>query len=256
MKIALIGAGRVARFLGHRLQAQGHEITGVYSRTQAHAVKLASELQCEHTASLHALKLTCDVVLISVSDDAIAPIASQLKLKEQLVLHTAGSLSIDLLSQTESPRYGTLYPLFSFTGEPIPANIQIPFLIESNNTNSHTILRNLAEQISDRVQDSTHNQRLLFHLAAVFANNFSNQLFALSDELLAANGLTLDLLLPMLSHQVEQLKKELPKNMQTGPALRGDTGTIERHLAMLNDRPDLQEIYTILTASIQRTAKS
>ena len=256
MKIALIGAGRVARYLGHRLQSEGHTLTGVYSRTETHAKLLGAELNCGSTATLKQLNLDCDIVLMALSDDATAAVASQLKLEKQLLLHTAGSLSIDLLAAAGSPNFGTLYPLFSFSGEVVPKDLQIPFLIETSNEASKLVVRSMAEQISDRVQESTHAQRLVLHLAAVFANNFSNHLFGLSEELLNHKSLTLDLLLPMLTHQVLQLKSKHPAALQTGPAIRGDKGTMQRHLDMLADRPDLQAIYSLLSDSIQRTAKS
>ncbi len=253
MNIALIGAGRVARYLGHRLKEDGHAISIVYSRTLQHAKNLATALQTEFTDDLSALPSETDVFLVSISDDATPDIASKLRLNKQLLVHTAGSLPIEVLAHSGTPNFGILYPLFSFSGNEVKENRTIPLLIEASNTETLQGIQRLAMSITDRVLESSHNQRLLLHLAAVFANNFSNHLFSISDDLLKKNELSLDLLLPMLANTVESLKTHTPKDMQTGPAQRGDSSTMQKHLEMLSNRPDLQNVYKALSESILRT---
>jgi len=41
--------------------------------------------------------------------------------------------------------------------------------------------------------------------------------------------------------------------MQTGPAARGDEAVIQKHLQLLDDAPQLKNIYTLMTQSIQQS---
>ncbi|MEK7257332.1 MAG: DUF2520 domain-containing protein, partial [Bacteroidota bacterium] len=97
-------------------------------------------------------------------------------------------------------------------------------------------------------------QRAVAHLAAVFVNNFSNHLFAIGKEILAAKNLPFDLLLPLIRETVAKLETSEPETMQTGPAIRGDEATIQRHLELLKSNATFREVYRMLTCSIQAFA--
>jgi len=93
-------------------------------------------------------------------------------------------------------------------------------------------------------------QRQWVHVAAVFANNFSNHLFSISEDILNQHGMKFDILKPLIFRFIESLEKYSPADIQTGPAARKDFQTIEKHLQLLSSDARLQNIYRVLTDSI------
>jgi hypothetical protein len=88
-------------------------------------------------------------------------------------------------------------------------------------------------------------------LAAVFACNFTNHLLGISQELLQNADLPLNLLQPLVQETIKKAATHNPYTVQTGPAIRHDQNVIEEHLRLLATQPQFQEIYQLLTQSIQ-----
>ena len=84
----------------------------------------------------------------------------------------------------------------------------------------------------------------------MFACNFTNHLFALSKELLDEQNLDFDLLKPLIEETINKINLNDPISVQTGPAIRADQATIQTHLEMLDNKPELREIYDKLSQSI------
>ena len=94
--------------------------------------------------------------------------------------------------------------------------------------------------------------RLQYHLSAIIVSNFSNHLFALAKEYADRNNIDFNLLLPLIEETVDRLRYFQPAAMQTGPAARGDETTMQKHLQLLNDFPQLRNIYEVMSDSIRR----
>jgi predicted short-subunit dehydrogenase-like oxidoreductase (DUF2520 family) len=94
-------------------------------------------------------------------------------------------------------------------------------------------------------------RRLQLHVAAVFANNFTNHVLGIADALLAEAGLPAELLHPLVRETVEKALTNPPFTVQTGPAVRRDAPTLAAHEAALATHPAWQDLYAQLTASIQ-----
>jgi predicted short-subunit dehydrogenase-like oxidoreductase (DUF2520 family) len=100
------------------------------------------------------------------------------------------------------------------------------------------------------VIELSSSQRRALHVAAVFACNFTNHLFAISQDLLAAENLDFNLLRPLIAETADKIRLNDPATVQTGPAIRGDDQIINSHLEMLKDKPELHELYKKLSQSI------
>ena len=248
MEIVLLGAGNTATVLGKAFQLAGHSVKQVYSRTISHATELASILNSQAVDQLELLEPDLDVYLICVSDSALPLIAGQLRVKDKLVAHTAGSVSIDVLREVSS-NTGVFYPLQSLRKEAdeVP---EIPILIDGNNPGSIEKLKRFAESISSQVQQADDKKRKELHLAAVFCNNFSNYLFTLTEEYCQRHQLDFKLLFPLIRESFERLATGSPAEMQTGPARRGDHDTIDAHLQLLKDEPAAKSVYAFLSGKI------
>ena len=98
--------------------------------------------------------------------------------------------------------------------------------------------------------------RAKVHLAAVFACNFVNHMYAVGEGIVRSAGLPFDVLKPLLAETAAKaLDAASPADVQTGPAVRNDTGTRARHCALLDDDLQLKNIYSIISNSIWETSK-
>ena len=99
--------------------------------------------------------------------------------------------------------------------------------------------------------EADSEQRKYLHLAAVFCCNFANHCYALSEKLLKENGgLPFDVMLPLIDETARKVHELSPQKAQTGPAVRWDTNVMEKQLQLLKDKPELQDIYNVLSKSI------
>jgi predicted short-subunit dehydrogenase-like oxidoreductase (DUF2520 family) len=248
MKVVIIGSGNVATVLGKLMREKGHTILQVIGRNHESAHSLAAELGASFTTDFRSIDPEADICLVAVSDDALYNIHDWLQAKEQLVLHTAGSVSREVLQKT-STRYGVLYPLQSMRAE-TAYTPEIPFLVDGNSNETIREVYSFASSLSDKVSKATDAQRFKLHLAAVVSSNFINHLLTLTEAYCKEEGVDFKLLLPLLSETVNRIKDFSPAEVQTGPAIRNDLETINKHLEMLAENPDLQKIYRLFSQSI------
>lgn len=248
MNVTILGAGNVATQLALALRKAGHTIVQIFNRSNNVGQDLAHTVGASFTSDARHLQ-PADVYLIAVKDDAIADVASLLKIGEKTVAHTSGTKTKELLSFC-SANYGTFYPLQTMTKLSRVDFTDVPILIEANNETTMQLLTTLARSLSRQVHTVTEEQRQWIHIAAVFANNFTNHLFAVSENILHKHGLDFEILKPLIFRSIENLRQYSPLVLQTGPAARNDKLTIERHLALLDENKGYQEIYRLLSDSI------
>jgi predicted short-subunit dehydrogenase-like oxidoreductase (DUF2520 family) len=252
MRITLIGAGRVATHLALALKSQ-HQIVQVFSRNLDHAQYLAHQVNAQAIAQVTQLNPQTDVVIIAVSDQAIAEVSESIApyLTENLVVHTSGSTNISVLAQSH-PRAGVFYPLQTFSLEREIAWQQTPLFIEATQSQDVDILIELANSLSNRVYQYSSTQRQTLHLAAVFACNFSNYCYDMAKQVVDAEQVDFSLLYPLIIETANKAIHNDPKQMQTGPAMRGDQNILNLHQQLLaqSNRKDLQDLYVLMSADI------
>jgi predicted short-subunit dehydrogenase-like oxidoreductase (DUF2520 family) len=248
MKIVLIGSGNTATVLGTLLKEKGHAIVQVMSRQSLHASKLAEELGCQYTDRLEDIDREAECYLMAVSDTALVELATELSLPGRLVLHTAGSVSKDVLLPV-SEHSGIFYPLQSLRRDLLPYP-QIPVLIDAHKEEDLPRILQLARSISHQVEKADDETRMKLHLAAILVNNFSNHLYTLAADLCRKEGLNFSMLLPLIRETAERAGRIAPSQAQTGPAIRGDKETMEKHLELLGNYPDIQAIYRLFSDEI------
>lgn len=257
MKITLVGAGNVGWHLGRKLHSCGLKIVQVFSRQAPKARELAAQTSADFTDNLASITPGADLYLLTVSDDAIAPIAHFLAangLGGKLFAHTSGATPMRVFKGQSAPaRYGVFYPLQTFSKNRKPDFSQIPFCVDANTDADRELLFSLAKKLSPKVYHIDDEQRAVLHLAAVFVNNFANHLFHAGYEILAKKNLSFELLLPLIRETAAKLDDGSPCDMQTGPARRKDRETIQRHLDLLKNQPEYRHLYEVLTESIHQT---
>ena len=153
--------------------------------------------------------------------------------------------------QNASPNYGILYPLQTFSKTKQVDFCSIPICIESYSASTLKQIKVLAESLSDNVQEINFEKRKTLHLAAVFVCNFTNHMNHIASELMEAEGLPFDLVVPLIKETTNKLDELTPAEAQTGPAIRNDQNVLKKHMEALKGNEDYQNIYKLLTESIQ-----
>lgn len=249
MDVALVGSGNVATVLG-RVISKKHRIVHVASRQLDHASSLAAEFDCESSGYDKISSVEADIFIVSVSDMALEEMDS-FHLHQKLIVHTAGSVSRDVLKNI-SLRYGVLYPLQSLRKDmkEIP---DIPFLIDANTPETFSMVKAFAESFSSSVQAASDEQRLKLHTAAVIVSNFTNHLYALAEDFCSKEDVDFNMLKPLIMETAQRINNHSPSSMQTGPAIRKDIQTLDKHLRLLTPYPKLRTAYLRLTDSIMNS---
>ncbi len=248
--IVMIGSGNVATQLGISLVKKGFNIRQVYSKTLANAEVLAQHLNAYSTCEFSEIQTNADLYIVAVSDAILLSVIEQMPNVKGTVVHTAGSMSIDLLIKFN--RHGVFYPFQTFTKERAIDFGKVPILLEANNQEYYTEMQYFAKQISPIVMSCDSAQRQQIHLAAVFASNFTNHMYAIAHEILKRNDISFDVLKPLIMETALKTETLNPLKAQTGPAVRGDNNVINKHLALLDDNDELSVLYSMLSKRIAK----
>ena len=253
--IALIGAGNVATHLGRALKQAGYKIIQLFSRAISSASELAEKLQCPYVTDLNLVTSNADIYLVSVKDDALDKVIPQLVKQNPnaLFLHTSGSTSMNVW-EGYVKRYGVLYPLQTFSKRFVVDFKTVTFYVEAVDPTDLDIVRQMAYSLSENVYETDSEQRLYVHLAAVFACNFSNHMYAIAYKLLQEKGLSFVPLLPLVDETVRKIHQLNPVGAQTGPARRWDRMIMNKHESLLKTCPGIADIYKKVSESIHSYA--
>lgn len=245
--VVLIGAGHMAHHLGKALKRSNNKLLRLINRSEEKGERLAFELACTFSTDFNDIPTETDVVIIAVKDDAVKLVADQMSCPGVIVAHTSGSMPMSSL-ENSSDKVGVFYPLQTMHKDAEVDMSEVPFCIEGNTKWNEGVLLELARSLSDNVQVLSSEQRKISHVAAVFACNFTNHFYALSEQILEKNGMSLDVLKPLIKKTAANIVSDHPKNLQTGPAKRNDIKVMQEHLEMLS--PDLKELYSDVSKSI------
>lgn len=248
MNVVILGSGNTATVLCKVIEKAGHKIVQIASRNEQNARMLAHS----YSAIASGLDVShfenADIYIMALHDVSLDHIENFPGLTNKLVVHTAGAISINALKNI-SDTYGVLYPLqtLSKNSKHIP---EIPFLVDGNSAQTLHTIRQFAKTLSDNVQQANDKERLNYHVAAVFVSNFTNHLYSVAEMFCKKENLDWQSLFPIMNETNERAQAISPLLSQTGPAIRDDIFTLNRHLQALSSHPDLKYIYLKLSESI------
>lgn len=251
----------MAWHLAQAFEGAGHIISEVYSRDPQNARLLANQLyDCQIQPDLNLAESEAQLIVLAVPEQALESVLERVVFPPKvMVVNTSGSKSLQQLRQltevySDVPvRVGVFYPLQTFTKGDVIDYSGIPFCIEAADEEMEDTLVKLAQTVSNVVYRVDSEERIVLHIAATIANNFSNHLYSIAHDLLDINNIDFDILKPLLEQTV---KKSLaigdPSKGQTGLAVRGDWETIGQHLKILQEvNPEWANIYRSMTDSIR-----
>jgi predicted short-subunit dehydrogenase-like oxidoreductase (DUF2520 family) len=247
IQVILLGSGNVATHLFQAFsKADEIEVVQVFSRTISK--DFPEILQISDFSKI----VEADVYIICVSDSAISSVSSQLQFENRLVVHTSGSSDLNVLDSKNNK--GVFYPLQTFTKNKAIDFSEIPICLEAETVSDFNVIEKVAKSISKNIHAISSEQRKALHVAAVFVCNFTNHLYQIGNEICMENAIPFEILQPLIKETVEKIQSLSPSEAQTGPAVRNDHKTIEKHIDFLTYE-NQKEIYKILTKSIQNGKK-
>jgi predicted short-subunit dehydrogenase-like oxidoreductase (DUF2520 family) len=249
MELVLIGSGNIATVIGKAFFERGIIIKQVYSRNLSHAQQLAVQIGAEAIDQLGQLAPKADAYILAVSDQAIGPMAAALNLGDQLLVHTAGSVSKEILANA-STNYGVFWPMKMIRKDQEGLGA-VQIVVDGSSSSNIAYLSNLARLVGAQIALAGDAQREKLHLMAVVCSNFTNHLYHLAADYCERNNLDFSLLYSIIDQTAAGIKGVDPATTQAGPAFRGDIDTMEKHLLLLENEPALLDFYRAFSKSIQ-----
>jgi len=250
ISVIIIGTGNVAQnFFEAFCKVSSITVTAVFGRSSAALAFFENRTQ---TLTDYSEIPQADVYLIAVKDDAILEVARKLP-KQGFVAHTSGGLGMSELLPLKNR--GVFYPLQTFTKNKILGFSSIPICVEATTKSGLKLLENLGEKISTKVVLINSEQRAKLHLAAVFANNFTNYLYSIGAQICEEASVDFELLAPLIKETACKIEAITPLEVQTGPAIRGDQKTMDTHLQLLENASQ-KELYKLVSKAIKETHHS
>jgi predicted short-subunit dehydrogenase-like oxidoreductase (DUF2520 family) len=243
--VVIVGFGNVGSHLFKVFEkTSGIEVLQIYSRSKPKEIMQDKRM----VSNIDNITPMADIYIAAVPDDRIYPLTSQLPFTNKLVAHTSGGAALEDISNIN--KKGVFYPLQTFSKDKEIDFINIPICVEAQNKEDLSLLTNLGTLISKKVCGINSYERSKLHVAAVFVNNFVNELYHISEDILRKQQLDFSLLAPLIKETANKTEYLTAAQAQTGPAKRGDKKTIQTHQELLTIQQ--QEVYQLLTSSIQK----
>jgi predicted short-subunit dehydrogenase-like oxidoreductase (DUF2520 family) len=256
--LAIVGAGRVGSTLAQSLH--GFTITAIYSRNMESACRLAEQIGSRVVESASEAAATAQLTLLTVPDDAIQSVCETLAYDQDLsgraVIHTSGVSDISVLAaaQANGAMVGGLHPMLSIADKANVFRPGVAFGVEAENGQLRSWLEDIVSSLQGLALWLHPGQdRALYHAASTIASNYTVTLFAEASNLLnsiASEGderLVRQALVQLVEATLNNIKERGSTQALTGPIVRGDSGTVRKHLDALEQTdPQLADVYRLL----------
>jgi predicted short-subunit dehydrogenase-like oxidoreductase (DUF2520 family) len=247
--ISFIGAGKLAGALCMELYNAGYKIRTIISENGKSAAALAQKCKAKWSTEL-IIPEEIEFLIVAVPDHNLKLVLNEVVCSDDiLIVHTAGSIGLDIFNE-RFKNTGVMYPLQTFSEGRKMIFKEIPFFIEASNPHTRLMLESIANQIGKSVYYTNSASRRMLHLAGVFVNNFTNLMLTEGKEIAVRAGFSFEELVPLLNETIKKAVEIGPENAQTGPAVRNDLNTIEKHLELLSFSPELRNLYREMSNSI------
>jgi predicted short-subunit dehydrogenase-like oxidoreductase (DUF2520 family) len=266
-EISIIGAGSLGATLAKALIEKGWPVKSVFNRTQQKATILAEKLKISISENFpSSLTSLGKLVFITVSDDAISDIAHRLSelsdsFKGYTIVHCSGNESAKLLHhlKQKGAAVASFHPLQTFTPESDTEDFNGIYFSMQGDPKVFTVLAEIAKHLGANTFKVNESQKSHLHAAAVFASNYVTTLLDASVEVGSISGLppeqVKNALLPLVETTLNNVSKQSFEQALSGPIRRGDVTTVKKHIALLSEDSELQNLYCLLGLQTLKLAK-
>ena len=250
MKIAIIGAGSVGTNLYHAFELKGVRTELVHGRplTAQKTPKPLSDSPLKGEGIVDGggdepvgkdqmgndqMVNGFDVYIYAIADHALREVIARVHAPKALHLHTSGTMPKEVFGD-DKPHAGVLYFFQSFSREVLIDDWSgIPCFIEGKNIDDVAAIYSLAQTLTSRIYEAPQHDRERLHIAGVFANNYSNLMYRMAEEILKDTQIPFEALLPLIDQTAAKVHSISPRDAQTGPAKRGDKAVIAHQIEVL-----------------------
>ena len=246
MRLGIVGGGRAAWAFGSAWKRIGWPLAGVWLRDESHSH--IAELLGTARIDLADLAGTSELLLVAVSDRAIAECAAAIPETDALIFHASGSML--------AVRGGfSLHPLKALPPVGEPSDLAGTLLVFEGEHRRTAKL--IAAAVEARFCEIAPNQKALYHAAAVFGANYVAASLDIAQQLMTRVGIgdVREDLVALARSAIDNWRRHTDAHRFTGPAARGDTEVLQRHLDALRDDPQLAQIYELVAGHILATQK-
>lgn len=236
--VAIIGTGNVGYHFAKRI-ARKHDVLSFARNPNAENIQPLDTFDPSNF----------EYTILCLPDDSIKEFSDSIEKSDCTIIHTSGARPLSDLEK--HAKRGVIYPLQTFTKNKDIDFTSFPIFIEGTEDSEKSIF-SFTRSFSTDVRLMNSDNRAKLHLAAVFACNFTNHMYHISDTILSTIGISLGDFKHLASETLDKAVELTPKKSQTGPAIREDIETMSNHLRMIENK-DWQEIYELISQDIRKS---
>jgi predicted short-subunit dehydrogenase-like oxidoreductase (DUF2520 family) len=259
-KIAIVGAGNLGSALAVSLRAAGYKVGEIVSRegkvSRQRAKTLARRVGAR-AALMGDPEITANVVWLCVPDREISSCARSLTAwdwKGRIALHSSGALSSDELAslRRRGARVASLHPLMTFVPGVAPALARVPFAVEGDSS-AVRVARQIARDLGSEAFVIQKKHKAAYHAWGAFASPLLLSALVTGERVAELAGIRREaarkMMLPIIRQTLANYMERGPARAFSGPIIRGDAATLEKHLRILRKVPEAREVYLALARS-------
>ena len=238
-KVGIIGAGRLGSSLAASLKKNGVNVVGISCKEETESRAVADKTGIKAFVDNHKLAQKSNVIFLTVPDSLIVKLAEELLEREALagkiLLHCSGAMSGFSLPGEGKVYRGSFHPLQSFAGE--GATFKDIFIAMDGDPESLSVIQKLCAILGATPLQVPSEERALYHAAAVFASNYLVTVLATAEQLFTSwtgeRQAAREAIMPLVKGSLSNFVGLGGAEALTGPITRGDSNTVEQHLAVL-----------------------
>lgn len=261
--MAVIGAGRVGTALAVLLERANHRVVAAsgWERTRARVRRYLPFTTFVSAQVAQQAANAATLIIVAVPDDAIAEVCSTLAShgafgSRQHVVHLSGAVGLDALAPASElgARPLSVHPLQTVPDveEGIRNLPGSSFAVTAADEAGFAFGEALVVAVEGRPFRLADDMKPLYHAAAVFCSNYLVAVQGVAEHLFSLAGLDdpVPLFAPLARTALDTALERGPAAALTGPAVRGDVGTIVRNLeALAKHAPEAVGAYVELAAA-------
>lgn len=251
--VIILGSGNVAEHLVRAFLKTDIKVRQIFSKNIVSGKALSGIANCSFTNIISDVINSADLYVFAMNDAANTEISQKLIIdKDRILVHTAGSLSMNIF-KNRTKNYGVLYPFQTFSKEISLDFSTVPVCIEASNEETLNVLKELSSSLNCKHYEINESKRSILHLSGVFVSNFMNHCVYLGNEILKNADIDTEIIKPLQDQSFYKISNFSAFESQTGPALRNDKISMQKHLEFLENDKNLYDIYRLLSQSIYKT---
>ncbi|MBI9070914.1 MAG: DUF2520 domain-containing protein [Melioribacteraceae bacterium] len=268
VKIAFIGAGKIAYSLVPAFIEKGFTVQSIISRDIKSAKDLADQNRIKnYYDNIGNDLIEADLIFLTVPDDSIevvvnALLETRIRFDNKIIVHTSGAKSSKDISMLES--IGVITASFHIMQTfPFLQRVAIEdsyTAIETQNESCFSLLQNISSRLNLKPFRIETELKVVYHLLGTIASNFLVEKFyniencykKMNDDFPTSH----DLLLPLINKTLENLMNKGSEKSLSGPIERGDLTTIKNHLAVIEGNSDFSLSYAAVSLNLVNLAET